>query len=130
MKTSNILIGGAILAAAYLYTKKKDDTAPVAIPIDFPIFNVGPITSGNTGVVGPDITSAIIPLSTPIKTPGLSVVSASTSSAPVESVFQPAAVGKIIVVDRKNAHLVQRVSGYRMPMYRTTKPALKGGALI
>lgn len=123
MKTSNILIGGAILAAAYLYTKKKDDTAPVAIP-------VGPNTSGNTGVVGPDITSAIIPLSTPIKTPGLSVVSASTSSAPVESVFQPAAVGKIIVVDRKNAHLVQRVSGYRMPMYRTTKPALKGGALI
>jgi len=123
VKTSNILIGGAILAAAYLYTKKKDDTAPVAIP-------VGPNTSGNTGVVGPDITSAIIPLSTPIKTPGLSVVSASTSSAPVESVFQPAAVGKIIVVDRKNAHLVQRVSGYRMPMYRTTKPALKGGALI
>ena len=123
MKTSNILIGGAILAAAYLYTKKKDDTAPVAIP-------VGPNTSGNTGVVGPDITSAIIPLSTPIKTPGLSVVSASTSSAPVESVFQPAAVGKIIVVDRKNAHLVQRVSGYRMPMYSTTTPALKGGALI
>lgn len=123
MKTSNILIGGAILAAAYLYTKKKDDTAPVAIP-------VGPNTSGNTGVVGPDITSAIIPLSTPVKTPGLSVVSASTSSAPVESVFQPAAVGKIIVVDRKNAHLVQRVSGYRMPMYRTTTPALKGGALI
>lgn len=123
MKTSNILIGGAILAAAYLYTKKKDDTAPVAIP-------VGPNTSGNTGVVGPDITSAIIPLSTPIKTPGLSVVSASTSSAPVESVFQPAAVGKIIVVDRKNAHLVNRVAGYRMPMYRTTTPALKGGALI
>lgn len=123
MKTSTILIGGAILAAAYLYTKKKDDTAPVAIP-------VGPNTSGNTGVVGPDITSAIIPLSTPVKTPGLSVVSASTSSAPVESVFQPAAVGKIIVVDRKNAHLVQRVSGYRMPMYRTTTPALKGGALI
>lgn len=123
MKTSTILIGGAILAAAYLYTNKKDDTAPVAIP-------VGPNTSGNTGVVGPDITSAIIPLSTPVKTPGLSVVSTSTSSAPVESVFQPAAVGKIIVVDRKNAHLVQRVSGYRMPMYRTTTPALKGGALM
>ena len=123
MKTSNILIGGAILAAAYLYTKKKDDTAPVAIP-------VGPNTSGNTGVIGPDITSAIIPLSTPIKTPGLSIVSASTSNTPVESVFQPAAVGKIIVVDRKNAHLVNRVAGYRMPMYRTTKPALKGGALI
>lgn len=123
MKTSTILIGAGIIAAAYLYTKKKDDTAPVAIP-------VGPNTSGNTGVVGPDITSAIIPLSTPVKTPGLSVVSTSTSSAPVESVFQPAAVGKIIVVDRKNAHLVQRVSGYRMPMYRTTTPALKGGALI
>lgn len=123
MKTSTILIGAGIIAAAYLYTKKKDDTAPVAIP-------VGPNTSGNTGVVGPDITSAIIPLSTPVKTPGLSVVSTSTSSAPVESVFQPAAVGKIIVVDRKNAHLVQRVSGYRMPMYRTTTPALKGGALM
>jgi len=123
VKTSTILIGAGIIAAAYLYTKKKDDTAPVAIP-------VGPNTSGNTGVVGPDITSAIIPLSTPVKTPGLSVVSTSTSSAPVESVFQPAAVGKIIVVDRKNAHLVQRVSGYRMPMYRTTTPALKGGALI
>lgn len=123
MKTSNILIGAAIIATAYLYTKRKADTTPVAIP-------VGPNTSGNTGVVGPDITSAIIPLSTPVKTPGLSVVSTSTSSAPVESVFQPAAVGKIIVVDRKNVHLVQRVSGYRMPMAQRTSPALKGGALI
>ncbi len=123
MKTSNILLGVGLLAAAYLYTKKKDDTAPVAIP-------VGPNTTGNTGVVGPDITSAIIPLSTPVKTPGLSVVSTSASTAPVESIFQPAAVGKIVVVDRKNAHLVQRVSGYRMPTTQIEKPVFKGGALM
>ena len=123
MKTSNILIGVGILAAAYLYTKKKDDTAPVAIP-------VGPNTSGNTGVVGPDVTTSITPLTQYVK-PSVNLTNLSTAdTAPVASVFQPAAVGKIIVVDRKNQHLVTRVAGYRMPMNRTTTPALKGGALI
>lgn len=123
MKTSNILIGAGIIAAAYLYTKRKADTTPVAIP-------VGPNTSGNTGVVGPELTSSITPLTQYVK-PAANLTNITTAeSAPVLSVFQPAAVGKIVVVDRKNAHLVNRVAGYRMPMYSTTTPALKGGALI
>lgn len=120
MKTSNILIGVGLLAAAYLYTKKKDDAAPVAIP-------VGPNTSGNTGVVGPALTdlTSIVPTTTPIK----NTFSAVTIN-PVSSLGESAAMSGIVVVDRKNAHLVQRVSGYRMPMAQRTSPALKGGALI
>lgn len=120
MKTSNILIGAGIIAAAYLYTKRKADITPVAIP-------VGPNTSGNTGVVSPVLTdlTSIVPLSTPIQ----NTFSAVTIN-PVSSLGESASMSGIVVVDRKNAHLVSRVAGYRMPNARRNYPALKGGALM
>lgn len=87
MKTSNLLIAAAVLGAGYLYKKRKDDTAPVAVvvPTETPTGGV----AENTGVVPPGYTALA---------DGTVVQTVSASFTP-----KPKTIGqKIVILDKKD----------------------------
>lgn len=88
MKTSNILIAAAILGAGYLYKKRKDDTAPVAVVVPTETTTGGVLA--NTGVVGPGYTTLD------------SGVVAVTQTGTFNNIPKTAIGQKIVIVDKKD----------------------------